>query len=465
MTRKKPDYMTRRIATTVLAALLTLGGLLLVPGTASAAVSSTPPATPQIGGSATSGTDGTVEVVRQITQCGNVMYAVGSFTQVRNPSSTTPIARNNAFAFRAASPYTVLPWNPNVNGQVDTVACLPDGDVALGGTFTTVGGVAVRNLAKVDEVSGANQASFTLHPAGRVAHLEVVRDQGNVLHLLVGGYAAPYLRSVDPVTGANQAYLPTNLAISGIYQYDGVAAQTPRIYNMSVYPAPYQAGSTTMNPAVLMTGIFTSVGGQHHEQVFRLNLTAGRATVSPWSPTELYEHCYRRQPFYAQDAAWSTDMSQIFVATTGYRLHTESLLPREQRPQVRTGPCDAAIAYQATNQVEFTGHTWINYTGCDSLYSIAADASTVYIGGHQRWISNGNACDALGTGARVQSGLGEITPTTGVDQPGPARGRGLGAADLLRTSAGLWIGSDNQANTAGCGTATGGRMGICFLPN
>jgi hypothetical protein len=457
--------MTRRTVTTALAALLTLGGLLLVPGTASAAVSYAPPATPQIGGSATSGTDGTVEVVRQITQCGNVMYAVGKFTQVRNPNSVTAIARNNAFAFRAGSPYTVLPWNPNVNGQVDTIACLPDGDVALGGSFTTVGGAAVRNLAKVDEVTGANQTSFTLHPAGRVAHMEVVRDQGNALHLLVGGYAAPYLRSVNPTTGANQTYLPSNLAISGVYSYDGVAALTPRIYNMSVYPAPYQAGSTTVNPAVLMTGIFTSVGGQHHEQLFRLNLTAGTATVSAWSPSELYSHCYRREPFYAQDATFSTDMSRVFVATTGYRLNSELALPSTQRPQVRTGPCDAAIAYQATSETEFSGHTWINYTGCDSLYSIATDASTVFIGGHQRWISNGNACDRLGTGGRAQSGLGELTPASGADQPGPSRGRGLGAADLLRTSAGLWIGSDNQANTAGCGTAKSGRMGICFLPN
>ena len=159
-------------------------------------------------------------------------------------------------------------------------------------------------------------------------------------------------------------------------------------------------------------------------------------------------------------------MSRVFVATTGYRLNSEFALPSTQRPQVRSGPCDAAIAYQATNQVEFSGHSWINYTGCDSLYSVAADASTVFIGGHQRWISNGDECDRNNAApGRAQSGLGEITPTTGADQPGPTRGRGLGAADLLRTSAGLWIGSDNQANTAGCGTVSGGRMGICFLPN
>jgi hypothetical protein len=454
LTRKKNSSMTRRLATTLLTALLTLGGLLLVPGTASAAVSSTPPATPQIGGSATSGTDGTVEVVRQLTQCGDTMYAVGSFTQVRNPNSTAPIARNNAFAFRAVAPHTVRPWNPNVNGQVDTVACAPDGGILIGGSFSSVGGTTVRNLTKVDAATGAPQ-TFALQPAGRVAHIEVVTSAPGVSRLLVGRYAAPYLRSVNPNTGAADGY-PVPV-FSGTYEYPDVVAQTPRVYNMTVSPN---------GQAVLMTGIFTSVGGQRHEQVVRINVTAAGAVVSGWSPTELYQHCSARQPFYAQDAAWSTDGTRIFVATTGYRLQTERLLPAAQRPQVRTGPCDAAISYAAEPQVEFNGHQWINYTGCDSLYSIAADASTVFIGGHQRWISNGQRCDSLGPApARAQAGLGEINPATGAAQTGPNRGRGYGANDLLRTSAGLWIASDNQANTSGCGTARTGRMGICFLPN
>jgi hypothetical protein len=459
----------RRIGTAVTAAFV-LWAFAFGAGVAQANVIMTPPATPQL---ATSGTDGSIEVVRQITQCGNTMYAVGLFSAVKNPNSNTAIPRNNAFAFSAGQPnYNVLPWNPDVNGQVDTVACAPDGDVYLGGSFTTVGGTAVRNLAKVNGATGANNAAFTLHPSGRVAHVEIVRDSTGVLHLLVGGYAAPYLRSVDALTGANQnGYLPvTGSFISGTYQFTGVVAQTPRIYNMTVFPAPYQPGSATTTPAVLMTGIFTNVGapGQHHEQVFRLNILPGQAQVSGWSPTELYQHCFARQPFYAQDAAWSTTGDRIFVVTTGYRLNSEfSMNPR---PQVRTGPCDAAISYPAT-EAEFDGHPngWVNYTGCDSLYAVAADASTVFIAGHERWINNGLSCDRLGTGGRAQPGLGEIDRTTGLAQAGPDRGRGLGANDLLRTSAGLWIASDNQANTDSCGRTAGGavqhgRMGICFLP-
>ena len=420
--------------------------LALWPGAANAAVSGPPPATPQL---ATSGTDGSVEQVRQIAQCGTTMYAVGRFSAVKNGGTTAVIARNNAFAFSAVAPYRVTAFDPNVNGQVNTIACGTDGSVLLGGNFTTAGGAANRNIAKVNATTGASMP-FSYHPFAEVFGMEIVQG-----HLLVGGAFAGFLDSRNPVTGADDGY--GTPAISGTYVFPGVKSHRTQIYKI----VPNPAGT-----AVLMTGVFTSVGGQHHEQVFRLNLGATSSAVSAWSPSELYQHCFRRQPFYAQDAAWSTDMSQVFVVSTGYRLDSEFALPATQRPQVRTGPCDAAIAYQATNQAEFSGHTWINYTGCDSLYAVAADASTVFIAGHQRWISNGQRCDALGPApARAQSGLGELTPTSGADQPGPNRGRGLGANDLLRTSAGLWIGSDNQANTAGCGTVQGGRMGICFLPN
>jgi hypothetical protein len=238
--------------------------------------------------------------------------------------------------------------------------------------------------------------------------------------------------------------------IAGTYVFTGVKANPTRIWNMT--PSPD-------GTAVLMTGVFTSVGGKHHEQIFRLNLTAGTPTVSGWSPTELYSHCATVEPFYAQDAAWSPDMTKIYTATTGYKPY--------DRPasEARSGPCDAAIAYQATSQNEFGGHAWINYTGCDSLFTVAADSSTVFIGGHQRRISDPLGCDTrVGAGAIVQPGLGEINPADGTYQPGPNRGRGLGADDMIRTATGLWIASDNQANTDRC-AGKSGHMGLCFLPN
>jgi hypothetical protein len=62
-----------------------------------------------------------------------------------------------------------------------------------------------------------------------------------------------------------------------------------------------------------------------------------------------------------------------------------------------------------------------------------------------------------------------LNPSTGKLTYNPTRGRGLGADDMLITSAGLWIASDNQANTNNCGTTSAGKpayghAGLCLLP-
>ena len=45
----------------------------------------------------------------------------------------------------------------------------------------------------------------------------------------------------------------------------------------------------------------------------------------------------------------------------------------------------------------------------------------------------------------------------------PTRARGLGADDMLITSAGLWIASDNAFGASQCG-GIGGHAGICLMP-
>ena len=108
-------------------------------------------------------------------------------------------------------------------------------------------------------------------------------------------------------------------------------------------------------------------------------------------------------------------------------------------------------------------HEWVNYTGCDSYYSVAADAATVYVAGHERWSSNPNGCDYAGPGAIPAPGMVGLSPTDGSVVWNPTRGRGLGADDMMITGAGLWIGSDNLGNTQGC-AGKSGHAGVCFLP-
>jgi hypothetical protein len=78
--------------------------------------------------------------------------------------------------------------------------------------------------------------------------------------------------------------------------------------------------------------------------------------------------------------------------------------------------------------------------------------------------------DAQGPGTPPAPGMAGLNPSTGAlytNSQGTAgyysRARGLGADDMLITSAGLWIAS-NFEGSASCGGVQG-HTGICFLPD
>jgi hypothetical protein len=412
---------------------------------------------------------GTTEQIRQLVQCGGTMYAVGTFTQISgfNGTSTQTFTRNNAFSFSATAPFTVTSWDPNVNGTVDTIAFNgTDCSTAyLGGQFTTVGGAAAKNIAAVDTNLGALVPGFKDNASGEVDTLAVVNG-----HLLAGGAfkgingstADPYFASLSPATGQDDGF--AHLSISGHYVYHGVHTNPTKVYNQQL------SHGGTLD---LVEGDFTSVGGVPRQQIFMLNVGGPAATVTGWSSPEwdgskgnlpggyAYQ-CSVKEAFYMRAAAWSPDDATIYIADTGFSPWNWSTA------KPRTGLCDAVAAFPAT-QAEVT-HNWINYTGCDSLYSVAADSSAVYIGGHERWADNQNGCNHPGSGALPAPGLGGFNPANGAlitNASGTAglysRSRGNGADDLLVTSAGLWVASDNFGGGTSCGGVSG-FAGLCFLP-
>jgi hypothetical protein len=134
------------------------------------------------------------------------------------------------------------------------------------------------------------------------------------------------------------------------------------------------------------------------------------------------------------------------------------------------GMCDAAAAFPATQSQVFSD--WIAYDGCDSLYSVAADDSAVYVSGHNRWFNNQNQCNKAGPGAIPAPGLAGLTPGPAggsliLNSAGTAglysRSRGHGSDDMVITGAGLWIASDNFGGKTSCG-GQAGFSGLCFLP-
>jgi hypothetical protein len=406
----------------------------------SGVVSPTPAAgTPQLNPT------GTTEQVRQLAPCGGTMYAVGTFTQIKRGSTT--YTRNNAFSFSQTAPFTVTSWNPNVNGIVDSIALSPNcSEAYLGGMFTSVNGTAVHNIAEVSTSTGAVKTAFGHSANGEVETLAVSND-----HLLTGGYftsvngsSNKYFVSLNPTTGKDDGYLSLN--ISGNY---GSGATT--VYNQQISPDGTRD---------LAEGTFTSVGGQARREIFMLSLGSASATVTGWTSAEFNQACVHDESFYVRAASWSPDGNTVFIGTTGFHLASTGAKAG--------GLCDAAAAFPATQQA--VSHIWVNYTGCDSLYSTAADSHAAYFGGHERWSMNPKGCNNEGAGAYPAQGMEGVDPANGalyINSAGTAgyytRGRGEGADDMLITSVGLWIASDNAQNTSQCG-GVGGHAGICFLP-
>lgn len=383
------------------------------------------------------------QYVRELAQCGDTMYAVGTISAIGQGSSR--YTRSNAFSFSVTTG-AVTSWAPQVDGQVDAIALSPDCHTAyLGGQFTSVNEVPVHNLVAVDAVTGEVRGGFAHDAGAEVYTLLYTHDMllaGGAFHS-INGKSQVALASLDPETGEPSAY--ADLAFAGGY-YDN---PWTKVANMQV---SHGGGR------LLVEGVFSSIEGWPRQQVAILGFGTSGLVVEPWHPVEFNRACHRS--FYVHDAAWSPNDRTVYIAATGVRPLKG---PGSERKAPRAGLCDAASAFPVRPHV--VRHRWVNYTGCDSLYAVVADARTVYITGHERWASNPDGCDAAGSGAIPRPGIGALTSKTGaVKAWNPTRSRGYGGVQLLLTAQGLWIASDNfKGGSQMCG-GENYHGGICLFP-
>jgi hypothetical protein len=372
-------------------------------------------------------------VAYSISQAGDQMVVGGRFTAVENSSRTTSYARSNVFTFDADTG-AISTFAPAVNGEVWSVLGAGD-SVYIGGEFTTVNGQQRTAIAKLDLATG--QLDPTFDPAinrGRVTDIELAHGR-----LIIAGTFQKRLAALDPDTGQATGYL--DIAITDPLPF----TDRTEVFKFDVSPD---------GKHLVAVGNFTSVNGQGNWRIFMLDLTGTSATVSPW----LYPHASRAchaqtipmYQMYVRDVDFAPDSSYFAVASTGgHRINGE-------------GPglvlCDSVARFETAN-LSPTGPTWINYTGGDTLHSVAASGAAVYVQGHSRWLDNPYGRDSAGPGAVERQGGGAVDPVTGKALPwNPGMPQQMGGYQILPVDGGVWFATDGKRFNQRY------RYGIRFVP-
>ena len=225
----------------------------------------------------------------------SVVYVGGTFAAVSGASGQVSRSRLAAFSTEGA-PTT---WAPTADGTVQTLAVDPDaGTVFVGGTFSTISGVARSRLAAVTE-------------AGAVTPFNPLLAGCNTRHTT--GYAhsnPPCATEVAALqAGDGVLYVGGRFGRSGATsRHDAAAFLTGSGALTAWNPTPGDRVNTVAvaggGARVYLGGEFTSVNGQVRQGVAALDATTGQLdpTFSADTDNEVL------------DLALSTDRTRLFLA-------------------------------------------------------------------------------------------------------------------------------------------------------
>jgi hypothetical protein len=366
--------------------------------------------------------------VDAIGQAGNTIFAGGFFTRVEKSGLQYP--RGHFFAFDATTGVlraTVVPTyvDPVFNNQIWAITTFGN-SVYVGGEFTTVNGIERRGLVKIDALTGAVDLAF--NPPWATGKVNTLRVWNN--RLIAGGGFSGKLRALNLNTGANTGFI--NLGITNAIPdaWGGVS-----VYDIAISPD---------NTKLIATGNFRTVSGQPRTRMFIANLDGPSATLDDWYYPGFEKPCGTTNPrrrAYLQGVDFSPDGTYFVVAATGFAVADNADIWPSGSATFHT-VCDAVARFNLDNDQE---PVWINYTGGDSLFGVAATGVAVYTQGHNRWMSNPFGRDSMGPGAVNRRGLAAVHPATGALLPwNPNKPAEIGGKVFLVTETGLWVGSDSR---------------------
>jgi hypothetical protein len=377
--------------------------------------------------------------VSAVAQVGNFMVAGGNFTLVNG----------------ASRPFLAAWGNPN--GAVDTsfpattvnksvMAIEPTAGRTgfyAAGLFTTASGLTT-NVALYSLQLNKIITSFKVTADGTINTMALVGK-----HLLLGGYFSHIdgqvrlgLASVNYATGAVEPYF--NINLHGHHNFGKPGAKIDgQVGAISMAVSPDGSRVVVIGNFTAVTDPINFKTGYQRDQIVNIDLSPTVPFVDTnWATATFTNPCDKTSfDSYVQNVAWSPDGSFFVVVDSGG--YTGGSFQA----------CDSATRFNASQTGLRIPAVWTDFTGKDSLYSVAVTTSAVYVGGHNRWMNNPLGNDDAKAGAVARPGLAALDPANGEPLAwNPGRNpRGHGADVIYGTKTGVWVGSDT--NCIGPGNA------------
>ena len=204
-------------------------------------------------------------------------------------------------------------WDPNANSDVNAIAVQADGKILAGGTFVSIGGQLRNRIARLDPTTGLADDSWDPNATGpgdpAVVSI-VVQADGKILvggfFLGIGGQFRNSIARLDPTTGSADSFDPQagdplgfptvqaiavqadgKILVSGVFTFIGGQPRSgfARLHATTGLPDSFDPNPNDLvrsiavqaDGKILAGGLFTSIGGQTRNRIARLDATTGLA--------------------------------------------------------------------------------------------------------------------------------------------------------------------------------------------
>ena len=377
----------------------------------------------------TSGTTGTGKTgemntqVEAITEVGGAVFTGGDFAYVESASGEKV---DQAFlaAYEVGTGELRRSFRPSINGQVKSVEALPNGLLAVGGSFTRVNGENHNGFVLLDPKTGQVAKQWDIHVQSRISSLPV---QVKTLHVRDGYlYLGGSFTHVKGNTSATYAY-SRNLARIKLSNGEVDWNWRP-VFNGTVNGVSASEGNTH----VYVAGYFTQLNGG---LAFRIaNITNPRQSGGDWS----------HEPSYIPGGARTWDLRnerlmwgfQFDVQDAGSSVWlggTEHMISRYDKSSMRR--TDSAITREGGDfqDLHLSGKTIYGACHCGDFLFQGADKV------FSEWV---NATDAqtIRLVAAFDKDSGKMLPEWAPIMSG-AHGYGVWESFVDSTGT-LWVGGD-----------------------